>query len=255
MWTRESLCTPLAHPANLETRRGSFIIPGVWPCAPLAPTGQKGAGVNQLNCPCGLALQEAAAGSGQPTLLYVADFNNHRIQVFNADTGELVRTFGTPGKAGNAKGQFNYPRGLALRPPGPPGSERPATLFVADCGNDRIQAVDAATGAHLRFYGAGVQGDGPGQLNCPSDVALLEPAAGSTQPTLLAVADFNNHRVQIFDADSGAVVRTLGTTRAPGAALGQLNRPYGVTMHPGADETTLVFVTEYNNKRVQVFVL
>ncbi len=86
-------------------------------------------------------------------------------------------------------------------------------------------------------------------------MALLEPAPGSDQPTLLFVADYSNHRVQVFNADTGALVRTIGTTGQAGAALGQLNYPSGVAVHPGADGTTLLFVTEYSNNRVQVFVL
>ena len=219
-------------------------------------TGTAGAGMDQFNRPWAVAIHEAEAGSGQPSLLFVADYCNHRIQVFHAESGAHVRTIGTSGKAGNAPGQFNYPSGLALRPPGPYGSGKPLILFVADRGNHRIQAVNADTGAHLRYYGTGVQGAGPDQLSNPFGVALLEPAAGSAQPTLLAVADYSNHRVQIYNADSGAVVRTLGTTGAHGAALSQLYYPKGVTMHRRADGATLVFVTEWHyNNRVQVFVL
>ena len=202
-----------------------------------------------------MALQEPAPGSGQPPLLFVADHSNHRVQVFDADTGALVRTIGTTGQHGNAKGQFNAPADLALRSAGPPGSGQPAILYVSDAYNNRIQAVNADTGTHIRFFATGTQGAAADQLNCPYGVALHEPAPGSDQPTLLFVADWSNHRVQVFDADTGVLVRTIGTIGVAGAALGQFNAPSGVVVHPGADGTMLLFVTEYSKNRVQVFVL
>ena len=177
------------------------------------------------------------------------------MQVFDADTGALMRTIGTTGQAGNAKGQFNNPTDLTLRSAGPPGSGQPAVLYVADAINYRIQAVTADTGMHIRFFATGTAGAAADQLNWPYSVALHEPAPGSDQPTLLFVADWGNYRVQVFDADTGALVRTIGTTGVAGAALGQLYHLSGVMVHPGADGTTLLFVTEHSNKRVQVFVL
>ena len=71
----------------------------------------------------------------------------------------------------------------------------------------------------------------------------------------LLVPDSNNHRVQVFNVDTGALVRTIGTTGQAGAAPGPLNYPSGVAIHPGADGATLLFVTEAGNNRVQVFAL
>ena len=187
--------------------------------------------------------------------LWPISYSNHRVQVFDADTGTLVRSYGTTGQAGNAKGQFCTPTGLALRSAGPPGSGQPSIRYVTEANNDRIQAVEADNGTHVRFFGTGVRGAAADQLSWPSGVALHEPAPGSDQPTLLFVADWSNHRVQIFDADTGVFVRTIGATGVVGAALGQLNVPTGVMVHPGADGPMLLFVTEYSNKRVQVFVL
>ena len=215
-------------------------------------TGTAGAAADQLNHPYGLVLHGQAPGSDQPTLLFVADYNNHRVQVFDADSTALLRTIGTTGQAGNAKGQFSNPRGLALRPPGPPGSGRTAILYVAEGNDHRIQALEADTGSHLRFFGTGKKGAAADQLSNPLGVALHEPPLGSDQPTLLFVADYGNHRVQVFDADTGALVRTIGQD---GEALGQLNHPTAVTVHPGADGEMILFVTEYGNNRVQAFVL
>ena len=214
-------------------------------------TGVAGSAIDQFNGPTFVALHEPPAGSVQPTLLFVADGNNHRVQVLDADTGAHLRTIGA-GTYGKGKGQVGTPRGLAYQPAGPSGSGRPAVLYVAEFYNHRVQAFDADTGAHLRFFGTGDHGSGMDQFYNPTGVALREPPLESGGPTLLYVADSDNNRVQVFDADTGAVVRTIGSI---GSALGQLKSPRGVTVHHGADGVTLLFVTEYDNKRVQVFVL
>ena len=96
---------------------------------------------------------------------------------------------------------------------------------MADLENHRIQAFDADTGNHVRFFGTGTAGAAPDQLNRPYDVALHEPALGSGQPTLLFVADYGKQKMQVFDADTGALVRTIAITGQAGAALGQLRHP------------------------------
>ena len=213
--------------------------------------GMAGFAIDQLNGPVFVALHEPPAGSVQPTLLFVADSKNNRVQVLDADTGAHLRTIGA-GTKGTGKGQLDTPRGLAYQPAGPSGSGRPAILYVVELNNQRVQAFDADTGAHLRFFGTGVKGSGVDQFYNPIGVALREPPTGSGEPTLLYVADSGNHRVQVFDANRGAVMRTIGSS---GSVLGQLSGPTGVTIHPGPDGATLLFVSENGNQRVQVFVL
>ena len=142
------------------------------------------------------------------------------------------------------------PMGIALRK-APPGSASQWLLYVSEFDNHRIQVFDSDTGAHVRMIGAGVKGAGPGQLNRPWGIALQEPASGSGAPCLLYVADCCNHRVQVFNADTGAYVRMIGAGR--GSAVGQLEFPLGIVMHPGPDGKILVFVSEITHKRVQVF--
>jgi len=60
------------------------------------------------------------------THLYVSDYDNYRIVVFNL-SGELIKTFGTKG---NGDGQLNSVFGIALT------SDR---LIVADYSNNRVQ--------------------------------------------------------------------------------------------------------------------
>jgi DNA-binding beta-propeller fold protein YncE len=68
--------------------------------------GTRGSGVGPLQYPYMMALQ-IPSRADDPTLLYVADTNNNRVQVFNAVTGQYVRMLGT-GVAGSAVGQLNF---------------------------------------------------------------------------------------------------------------------------------------------------
>ena len=69
------------------------------------------------------------------------------------------------------------------------------------------------------------------------------------------MAELYNHRIQVFDADTGAHVCMIGAGR--GSAVGQLGCPNCVTLHPGPNGSNLLFVSEsvVGNKRVQVFVV
>ena len=140
------------------------------------PLSRRGGGTigseENLKSPTGLAIRGATPESGLPSLLYVADYEVHRILVFGADSGELLRSIGNG--QGDRDGELNAPRHLLLR--------RISTgswhLFVSDYFNSRIQVFDADTGAHVRSLGEG-------DLSSPGGMALLEPIAGSAQPVAI----------------------------------------------------------------------
>ncbi|MFH0952626.1 MAG: T9SS type A sorting domain-containing protein [Patescibacteria group bacterium] len=82
--------------------------------------GEQGSGDGQFNYPHGVAI----ASDGN---VYVADYNNHRIQVFTAD-GTFVSKWG---EQGSGDGQFNFPHGVAITTNG--------NVYVVDNSNHRIQ--------------------------------------------------------------------------------------------------------------------
>ena len=163
-----------------------------------------------------------------------------------------MRTIGS-GIMGSSAGQLKGPTGLALWAPGD-GTGEQALLFVADRGNHRVQVFNADTGHHVRFIGTGVVGSGPDQFYRPNCLVVHEPPLGSSQSPLLFVADSDNHRVQVFDVGTGKYVSTLGAG-VVGSVVGQLNRPAGVAVHRNVDGGMVVFVSEYQNHRVQQFFL
>jgi DNA-binding beta-propeller fold protein YncE len=133
----------------------------------------EGSGVGELKCPTGVAVD----GAGK---VFVADCDNHRIQVFDAK-GEVVRVFG---REGSGTGELKRPAGVAVDGAG--------NVFVADCLNDRIQVFDAK-GEVVRVFGR--EGCGVGELKKPTGVAV--DGAGK-----VFVADNYNHHIQVFDVSS-----------------------------------------------------
>jgi sugar lactone lactonase YvrE len=169
--------------------------------------------------------------------IYVADTHNHRIQMFTPE-GKLIRTWGGKGKA---PGQFDTPRGIALDVFG--------NVWVADHTNHRIQKF-SWDGKVLGVFGAnggdGTPGSGPGQFFEPRGLA-------SDSEGNMYVAEMVNHRVQVIGND-GHFIRMWGKGgtggyEQVGTGFGEFRLPYQVAI----DANGLVWVTDTDNERVQVF--
>ena len=85
--------------------------------------GRKGRKPGELQCPCGLALSKSGSR------LYVCDFRNHRIQVFNTNNRDTLHVFG---KHGKGHGEFDEPHSITM-------NSNEDKLFVSDHSNNRIQ--------------------------------------------------------------------------------------------------------------------
>lgn len=108
--------------------------------------------------------------------LYVSDYLNFRIQVFDP-AGDLDLIFGS---AGDRPGNLNRPRGLAA-------DAANGVLYQVDGAFQLVQMFDL-DGELLMWFGE--PGSGPGQFSLPSGIALREE--------LLVVADTLNRRIQLF---------------------------------------------------------
>jgi len=144
--------------------------------------GRRGTGPGEFQRPQGLCIERRRDGA---EYLLAADSCNHRIQRFTLD-GSFVDAFGS---LGSGPGELKYPYALAAFPPEAPGA--PAIL-VAEWGNNRIQCLDPA-GRPLAVWGG--PGRETGELSTPWDVALGPDGR-------IFVADFGNHRIQIFKPHS-----------------------------------------------------
>jgi sugar lactone lactonase YvrE len=97
------------------------------------------------------------------------------------------------GGKGAARGQFDFPRGIAADPSG--------NILVSDTNNGRIQKF-ASTGAFLTFFGK--MGQGQGELQDPNGLAVDRKGN-------IYVADCGNHRVVKLATDG----RFLAEWRGP----------------------------------------
>jgi DNA-binding beta-propeller fold protein YncE len=161
--------------------------------------GSKGYGNGQLDRPA----RAVCSSTGQ---VYIPEWSNHRISVFNLADGSFVRHIGS---AGSGNGQLKNPTCLALSPD-------ETELFVADCNNHRVQ-VFSVDGRYLWQWGK--HGAGPGELNGP--YCILVAAAGE-----VLITDTNNNRIQVFGLD-GTFKRSWGSE---GDGPGQFKLPFTMAL-------------------------
>jgi DNA-binding beta-propeller fold protein YncE len=181
--------------------------------------GEHGTGPQQLYHPRDVEIDKQGR-------TWVADTQNHRIQVFASD-GTFLRTIGEG--VGQGEGQLYYPEALALDDPADPGF-----VYVADTANSRIQVFDASTGASVQTWGK--LGEADGDLNNPSGIA--------TDGNYVYVTDSRNHRVEKFTT-AGTYVTKWGVA---GVGDGAFNVPAGISVAEG-----FVYVTDEQEGIVQIF--
>ena len=152
------------------------------------------------------------------------------------DLHQVVRLISTvvagTGTAGFSSTMLNQPQGIYV--------DSSSNLFVADCGNNRVQMF-----ASLQSTGVTVVGNGSSSpsmsLNCPTSVIL-------DQQGYVFVVDSNNHRV-IGSSANGfrCIVGCPGGSS--GSAAWQLSSPQMLAF----DSYGNLYVTDPNNNRVQRF--
>ena len=126
------------------------------------------------------------------------------------------------GKEGNADNEL-YARGLALDEPN-------QLIYIADCGNGRIQVVS--------FDGNFLKRFGQGTLKKPWGIAVTEDN--------VFVTDFNLHALLQFRKNDYKLMRRTGTE---GGREGELDCPCGLCIDNNGD----VYVADNRNHRVSVF--
>ena len=161
----------------------------------------------QLSQPRGIAVD----GDGN---VWVADFGNNRIQVFDREL-KPVRAFG---ELGDGAGQFNQPCAIAIGPDG--------RVYVADTWNHRVQVFER-DGTFVRQWSGDFYG--------PRGIAVA--ADGSVY-----VADTGNGRVAKFTAE-GKLEARWGKK---GSGAGELSEPIGLALGGQGN----LFVADSGNRRI-----
>ena len=194
----------------------------------------------RFNAPLGVAAADAGT-------LYVADSSNHRIRrvaIGAAAAATQVSDFAGSGTQGHANAagtaaQFNNPVGIAI------GG---TTLYVSETGNQRIRAIDIASGAVSDLAGSTAgHANGTGaaaRFNSPGGLAI----SGDT----LYVADINNQRIRAVDIPSGVVSDVAGSGTAGYAdgagADARFSSPTGIAVN---ETGTTLYVADRGNHRIR----
>ena len=166
--------------------------------------------------------------------LYCSIESQHQIEKTFLDdnhTNTSVRVAGT-GSSGSLSNMLSYPKGIFV--------SSSLNLYVADCGNNRIQVFPFGelNGTTIPVNGS----SGPFTLNCPTSIIL-------DADDYLFIADGNNHR--IIAAGPMGFRCVVGCSGSPGSAANQLNYPQSLAF----DDVGNLFVVDKNNSRIQKFSL
>lgn len=160
--------------------------------------------------------------------IYVTDTQHHRIVKYNK-SGAPVKYWGS---FGSGVGQFAYPSGIAVMSDTDTGATR---IYVADTGNSRIVAFNAAGSFEFQF---GSLGSGDGQLDHPEGIAIVPPLPGFVRD--LCVADTRNARVSCFH-ERGAWWRTFHCSDCPGSGF---VKPVGIAIRRLASNNLNFYVAD-----------
>lgn len=150
--------------------------------------GRKGNGAGELNTPEGLAIWHGKEGEGDNgsesshehhrTQLYVADSENHRVQVFDLVSGRHLRIIGDG--QGRRPGQFEQPSGVAI--------DLFSRLIVSECKGRRLQVL-SLQGEPLQIVP--LVNSTLKSVCCPQD-------GDDAKQGKVYVCDFANHRIGLL---------------------------------------------------------
>jgi tripartite motif-containing protein 71 len=147
----------------------------------VAGTGISGNSSQQLSYPFGLYLDELHS------YLYVADYNNDRIQRFTLGVSMNATTMAGGNGIGSGDNQLYHPQGLCV-------SNKTGAMYIADTYNNRVTRWNLNGASGVTIAGIeGMSGTGAQLLNGPGGVAL------SNNETFLYISDLNNNRIQRFE--------------------------------------------------------
>ena len=181
-------------------------------CVKSVGSSEKGNGPLQFNTPVGITVHPT---TGQ---IFIADSNNHRIQVLNKDL-TYSHSFG---KRGSSREQFNCPWDVTF--------DNEGYLYVTDKNNHCIKKF-TSTEQYISTFSST-----PGEISHPTSIII--------DNNLLYVSEWGNHRISIFDTN-GCFIHCFGKY---GSGEGEFSGPFGITV----DSLGNLYVSDTFNNRLVV---
>lgn len=192
--------------------------------------GVWGNGTNQLDYPCGIALNPT---SGE---LYISDHSNHRIMSYAPGVNNGTLIFGGNG-AGNNNTQLKYPVGLYF------DSFSNNFISANTNANNIVRFVSKARNWTLVAGNVnGNAGTTPTSFAGPFDMTF-DPMGN------MYVADLYNDRIQLFYHDQSNGTTIAGISGVQGTNDTTLNQPRSVRL----DNQLNLYVADSANHRIQKF--
>jgi DNA-binding beta-propeller fold protein YncE len=181
----------------------------------------------------------------QTNEVFVADgYGNHRIIVFDADTGAYKRMWGAYGKTPTDERSDDYdpaaPLPQQFRNVHCVKLSHDGLVYVCDRDNDRMQ-VFKRDGTFVAEYPYGRETRPPGTVG---HISFWPDASQS----ILAIADLGNFQIRLVQRQDGKVLSTFGHF---GNYSGELNRVHQIAFDSKGD----LFIGEAAGKRVQKWVI
>ena len=174
----------------------------------------------------GSSVFETGVACSQSGLVYVADRNNHRIQILHSSDLSFLKMFGQQGCG---------PSDLCN--PWDVGVDSQGFVYVVDAGHSCIKKFSSHGEFKLQI---GTYGNKADELICPLMIAI-------DANDFLYVTDRTSQKLNIYDS-FGQFYLSIGVQGGCGNDLGQFKEPIGVAV----SKTGHVYVSEVGNNRVQV---
>ncbi len=156
--------------------------------------------------------------------MVVIESNGHSVSVLTTE-GEKGKGFGT---AGSGDGQLHDAFGVTV--------DTDDNIYVADCGNNRVQKFDSQG---VFISKVGTSGSGSLQFSRPVDICF------NHHDNHLYVVDSNNHRIQVLSTKLEHK-RSIGSK---GIKSEQLKNPRCIAF----DSANNLYVSDHSNNCVKVF--
>ena len=164
------------------------------------PIGQSGSKKGEFILPDGVVYSKN-------NHLFVSDYGNHRIQMYDHRTGKFCFTFGT---GGSADGQLKFPSGLS--------ADGNGNIIVSDWGNNRVQVFDER--GHFKFkFSSHATSCYRSTLGChDSRSGLIEPQHCIAFNNSFFVSDSGENCVKVFN-ENGTFLYNFGHMDSPQGLL------------------------------------